>query len=145
MVRERRLIPLGHHEPSVRGGMLEFILKYSQEHMNGLPLGSFLQAIRAEGVPADFDRYTCQAEPEKLLHQTQLFHDQDSGGLGGSYSYLGNAAEPPRLPVSEDLASRLITLPPFTKVPESFVHQVGRAMRKVAEKYTQIHDLRVGV
>ena len=113
--------------------------------MNGLPLRSFLQAIRAEGVPADVDRYTCQAEPEKLLHQTQLFRNQDSGGLGGSYCFLGKPAEQPSLPISEDLARRLITLPPFTKVSASYVRQVGRAIRKVADKFAQIKDLRVGV
>ena len=132
------------YEEATRGGMLEFILKYSKEHLGDLPFGSFLAAIRAEGVPASVDRYTCQAEPGKLLHQTKLFQDNSGLGLGGSFEPQcenGSVA----LPVSEDLATRLITLPPFTKVSESYVRQCGRAIRKVVELMPQIQDLRVGV
>ena len=71
---------------SIRGGMLEFILKYSPQHANHVPLGSFIRAIKAEGVPAEVDRYTCQSQPAKLLHQTQLFQKPDGHGLGGNFA-----------------------------------------------------------
>ena len=134
---------------STRGGMLEFIFKYSPEHAGGVPLGSFIRALKAEGVPANVDRYTCQAQPAKLLHQTNLFQHADGHGLGGNYTdapviATGAFAEPVSLPVSEDLAHRLITLPPFTKVSERFVRQCGQAMRKVAEALPQIADYRLG-
>lgn len=131
-------------EPSVRGGMLEFILKYSPEHANQIPIGSIIKALKAEGVPAEVDRYTCQAKPAKLLHQTQLFQKPDGHGLGGNFAGDRCFCDQPSLPVSEDLARRLITLPPFTKVSERYVRQCGRAIRKVAEQLPRIEDYRTG-
>jgi len=137
--------PIEKYDESTRGGLLEFILKYNPEHANNVPLGSFISAIRAEGVPAMRDRYTAQAVPGKLLHETQLFRDTDGGGLGGSYSHLKKTDKAVSLPVSEDLANRLITLPPFTKVSEKYVRQCGQAIRKVAEGLAKIRDLRTGI
>src|SRR5207249_8568326 len=37
------------------------------------------------------------------------------------------------LPVTQLLAGRLMTLPPFTRVPERFVRECARALRKVAD------------
>lgn len=136
---------IAKYEKATRGGMLEFILKYSKEKAGDIPLGSFVAAINAEGVPAGVDRYTCQAAPGQLLHQTRLFQNGAFPGLGGAYRDVSEGKERCRLPVSEDIATRLITLPPFTKVSETFVRQCARAIRKVAETAPKIRDFRVGV
>ena len=136
---------IAKYPEATRGGLLEFILKYSPDHTNGLPVGSFVMAIKAEGVPASIDRYTCQATPGRLLHETHLFREPTGGGLGGCLGHPREPREVPSLPVSEDLSHRLITLPPFTRVSEQFVRQCGRAIRKVAEQMAIATDLRVGV
>ena len=38
------------------------------------------------------------------------------------------------LPVTESLAGKLLTLPPFTKVRPSFIRDCARALRKVADQ-----------
>lgn len=141
----RAVSTIEKYEGSVRGGMLEFILRYSPERTGEIPLGSFIRAIRAEGVPANVDRYTCQAQPARLLHQTNRFQRPNGHGLGGSFAGDKCFCDQQSLPVAEDLAHQLITLPPFTKVSEKFVRQCGQAIRKVAEQLAQIQDWRLGV
>ena len=51
--------------------------------------------------------------------------------VGGALPGPRAAAE---LPVTAGLQGRLLTLPPFTKVPERFVRQCARALRKVADR-----------
>ena len=131
---------------AVRGGMLEYILKYSPEHAAGLNLGSFVTAVAAEGVPLIVDRYTRQLTSGTLLHRLPLFRKPVSNGLGGCFEDAdpSEGDSPEDLPVSDALARRLMSLPPFTKVSEKFVRQCARGIRKVAEGYPQINDLRLG-
>jgi hypothetical protein len=43
------------------------------------------------------------------------------------------------LPATRALAGRLLTLPPFTKVPERFIRQCAGALRKVAAAAAASH------
>jgi hypothetical protein len=65
-----------------------------------------------------------------MLHETPIFTGFDPYGLSGASSSRSPA---PALPATESLRDRLMTLPPFTKVPEDYVRQCARALRKVAE------------
>ena len=57
----------------------------------------------------------------------------DVTGLGGVLAQARAHTPYGSLPVTEALAGRLLTLPPLTKVPERFVRECARALRKVAD------------
>jgi len=69
-----------------------------------------------------------------MLSETPIFTTLDSSELGG-YLEASRATDHSHtqsdLPVVRSLASRLLTLPPFTKVSERFVRECAAALRKV--------------
>jgi perosamine synthetase len=102
---------------AVRGGFLEYILRYRAEHAGGLSRQAFIDAAVAEGVPVAVERYAAIGKHGRMLHQSPIFERSPFV----------------ELPVTESLRDELLTLPPFTKVPERFVRQCARALRKVAD------------
>lgn len=138
---------IGGYPHADRGGFLEFSLRYRPEHAGGWPREAFVQAARAEGVRIHADRYTSISETSELLHQCSVFNTLDHRQFGGPLSTLRFDPLPrdARLPVAEQLAGELLSMPPFTSVPERFVRQQARALRKVAEAARHIRDLRRGL
>jgi hypothetical protein len=65
-----------------------------------------------------------------MLHQSPIFTRTAGFGLDGAGDRGSAGGE---LPASESLKGRLLTLPPLTKVPERFVRECARGLRKVAE------------
>lgn len=127
------------------GGLLEFILRYEPEHAGGWNCGAFVHAARAEGVPIAVDRYTRAGSRFRLLHESPLLGAAPDAALPGSELAEGVGGAPgrrPGVPVAEHLADRLVTLPAFTKVPERFVRQCARALRKVTRVAAERSDLR---
>ena len=140
--------PIETYPDAVRGGYFEFVFRYEPDHAGGWPIGSFALAARAEGVPINVDRYTRQGRRAALLHESPVFSGIDFNGLGGFLGGpsggqpVGGRGAPLR--VAERLADRLLTLPPFTDVPENYVHEVGVALRKVATGAARMRDSRTG-
>jgi dTDP-4-amino-4,6-dideoxygalactose transaminase len=115
----------------VRGGFLEYILRYDQT-AGGLSREEFIAAASAEGVPIAPERYAALGKRRRMLHESPIFAGVDIYTLAHDpVRGLPHAAR--RLPVTEALRDSLVTLPPFTKVPERYVRQCARALRKVAE------------
>jgi perosamine synthetase len=128
------LQPIETTPGATRGGFLEFILRYSPEQAGGWNVHAFVHALRAEGVPAEVERYAQIGDAGRMLHETPIFTTLDLGALGG---YLdgghGKADVADRdLRTVRGLAGHLISLPAFTDVPERFVRECGAALRKVA-------------
>jgi dTDP-4-amino-4,6-dideoxygalactose transaminase len=127
--------PINTTPEAVRGGFLEFIVRYIPEKAGNWRSSEFLQAAQAEGVPISKERYARLGKSKRMLSETPIFTTLDSSGLGG---YLEASRVPDHsraesdLPVVSSLAGRLLTLPPFTKVPERFVRECAAALRKVA-------------
>jgi perosamine synthetase len=111
---------------AVRGGFLEYILRYDPNGAGGASRSAFLKAAVAEGVPIAPERYSAIGKHGRMLHQTPIFMGFDAFGGGGG------GGSGPTLPATEALQDRLLTLPPFTRVPEEYVRQCVRALRKVA-------------
>jgi dTDP-4-amino-4,6-dideoxygalactose transaminase len=116
---------------AVRGGFLEFILRFERAHAAGMSLEAFIAAATAEGVPVAAERYSAIGKVGRMLHQSPIFTAPAELGLDGG---AGGGNIHGRLPVAESLRGRLMSLPPFTKVPERFVRECARALRKVAER-----------
>ena len=118
---------------AVRGGFLEFILRYDPAHAGGWTAKRFIKAAKAEGVPISEERYARIGDAKRPLHRSPIFGALDVSSLGGNLAATRDGREPPHLPVTEGLAGRLLKLPPFTKVPERYVRECARALRKVAD------------
>jgi len=127
--------PIQTTPEAVRGGFLEFIIRYTPEKAGNWKSSEFLEAAQAEGVPISKERYARLGKSKRMLSETPIFTTLDSTELGG---YLEASRSPDNLqaqsdlPVVRNLAGRLLTLPPFTKVSERFVRECAAALRKVA-------------
>lgn len=139
--------PIPQYEQAHRAGFMRFTFRYDPEATGGVPREAFVHAVAAEGVPIGIDEYTTGSGSGELLHRLKIFRSLDYSRYGG---FLGGGTNryrdqpPPPLPITEDLAKRLVNLPPFTRVPERFVRDCGRALRKVGSLLGQIRDFRVG-
>lgn len=128
--------PIKTTPEAVRGGFLEFIVRYTPEKAGNWKSTEFIKAAQAEGVPVSKERYAQLGKSKRMLSETPIFTSLDGAELGG---YLEASRAPqdspasPELPVIKNLSGRLLTLPPFTKVPERFVRECAAALRKVAE------------
>lgn len=134
----RAVSAVGTHPSATRGGFLEFILKYDARHAGGWNRDAFVHAARAEGVPIAPERYARIGALGNMLHESPIFTRKDLSPLrwGQSVEDGGNREDDDHggLPVTRSLAETLLTMPAFTKVPERFVRECARALRKVADE-----------
>jgi dTDP-4-amino-4,6-dideoxygalactose transaminase len=119
---------------AVRGGFLEFILRYDPSLAGGLSRRAFIEAAVAEGVPVAPERYSAIGKRGRMLHQSPIFTGRDVYAIAQGSAQAALPAVDPELPVTEGLGENLITLPPLTKVSEQYVRQCAQALRKVADQ-----------
>lgn len=138
--------PAGTWEGAERGGFLSFLLHYETGAAGGWSREAFVHAAKAEGVPLTVDRYTLFGKGWGILPDSPLFKTLDTSGLGG---IMGRALEDyrsrpaPAMPQTRRVEGQLVSLPAFAKVPETYVRDVARALRKVAEAAARIGDVRM--
>ena len=135
----------GTYPEAERGGFLNFILSFDSEQCGKWSREAFVQAAKAEGVPLNVDRYTQFGQRWGLLPDAPLFQSTDVSELGGVMglaleNYRKNPA--PELPITRKVMGRLVSLPGFADVPEEYVRDCGRGLRKVAEAAAQMQDFR---
>jgi perosamine synthetase len=127
--------PIKTTPEAVRGGFLEFIVRYAPEKAGNWKSSEFLEAAQAEGVPISKERYARLGKSKHMLSETPIFTTLDSTELGGNLEASRQQDSSQRqsdLPVVRNLAGRLLTLPPFTKVSERFIRECAAALRKIA-------------
>ncbi len=135
----------GTYPEAERGGFLNYILTFNSEQCGNWSREAFVQAAKAEGVPLNVDRYTQFGQRWGLLPDAPLFQSTDVSELGGVMglaleNYRKNPA--PELPITRKVLGRLVSLPGFADVPEDYVRDCGRGLRKVAEAAAQMQDFR---
>ena len=130
---------------AVRGGLLEFILRYDSQNSGGWNRGAFVRALKAERVPVAVDRYTKPGKRASLLPETPLFSTLDLTQFGGSVSWTDRPNEGDNLcpPISRRVADQLITMPPITKVSSQYMKDCAAAIKKVVGRANAIADLRL--
>lgn len=118
-------------EGAQRGGWYAFVFTYEGDALGGPSTEEFVEAVRAEGAPLDRDQFY-----QQQLHTSPLFTRFDRRPFGGGVwdrtrpweENLWKGA----LPTTEYLAAHNVRFPPtFCDLPESFVRQSARALRKV--------------
>jgi dTDP-4-amino-4,6-dideoxygalactose transaminase len=118
---------IGKHPDAARGGFYRFVLKYSPEHARGRDRRAFVEAANLLGLPVAVDPYPpLHLEP---LFANRRWADPDLFGRLHAGARWDTASP---LPATEHTCSELITLPPFTKVPERSVRHCARALRELA-------------
>lgn len=117
---------------SARGGFLEYVFRYFPEEAGGLPVGSFVQALCAEGAPVYVDRYTRLGNRRSVIAESFLFA---KGGDRPSIDTLSGC---------RSVRDGLFAMPALTHNSESEVRSIGRAIRKVASWAEQGASLEVG-
>lgn len=118
-----------------RGGYLEFKFKVARDVADRVSVDAIEKALAAEGAPIHRDRYSNINFTYGLLHTAPLFTTFNRKTLGGCFydsdCYTGAPIEPPTLPVTEDICTRLLSTYAFVDVEEAFLRQIGTAFRKV--------------
>lgn len=133
--------PIKTTSEGVRGGFLEFIVRYTPEKAGNWKSSQFLEAAQAEGVPISKERYARLGKSKRMLSETPIFTTLDSAELGGYLEASRSDAQAQNdLPVVKSLSGRLLTLPPFTKVSAQYVRECAAALRKVAEYAAQMGE-----
>ncbi|MGI9457202.1 MAG: DegT/DnrJ/EryC1/StrS family aminotransferase [Aeoliella sp.] len=140
------VIPIATYPGAKRGGFLKFVLRYRPEKAAGWCRDTFVAAAQAEGVKVVPDRYTMQSATGRLLNEAPLFNELAESNWAGMLSEVKQNPLPRdvRLPVSQQLADELLTLPSFTRVNSKYIVQTATALKKVASAALHIGDYRTG-
>jgi len=114
---------------------------YCPEELGGLPVGAFIEAMRAEGVE-------CSAGANKPLHTHPLFQTADIYNHGAP-TRIANSARDVRegdrsLPVSEKICSRLCSVPYFKRFYREDIDRYAEAFNRVINSYEELLPLNLG-
>lgn len=128
--------PVRAYAKAKRGGFYGYRARYEVAASTGVSLERFVEALRAEGVPAGADRYY-------MLHLKPVFGDLSFDGLGGPWGSPGGdnrrVFPPGSLPATESVSERLFGLAVLTEPPEGLADQICLGVEKVI---AQIDSLR---
>jgi perosamine synthetase len=119
--------PIENLPGATPGGFLEFKLVLQSDSLR-VSRDEFLQAVKAEGVPALPDRYG-------FLHDAPIFRQTGTVTLDSLLKPNSSLRPVPVLPHTESLRERIITIPAFVDVKEKYVRQCAAGLRKVGEAY----------
>jgi dTDP-4-amino-4,6-dideoxygalactose transaminase len=122
------LKPVKVYEGAERGGFYGFPMLHVPEE-SGVSTETFIHALQSEGLPA-------QGSPYPLLHQLPLFRDgfdiftRNRGPLSGDYQGYKEGD----LPVTEEMAQRLVFLPVLSDPIPGAADKVIEAIRQGAAR-----------
>lgn len=129
---------LSSYPGTKRGGFYGYRLLYHPEQLGGLSRSKFIEALQAEGVPADSCRYSLQ-------HLRPIFQNYDFYGKGCPFRCPHTVPREPYrlgdLPITENIYERLIALPVFTEPPEGLLDEYVEAFRKVTSAAERLLEL----
>jgi perosamine synthetase len=119
-----------------RGAYYGYRVSYHPELINNLPANRFIQALQAEGVDANPERY-------QLLHRQALYqgasHYEQATGYKWPYAPIREIQyQDSDFPVAVSVHPNLISLPTFTLPCRDLIDQYIMAFKKVIEGAGQL-------
>lgn len=120
------------YEGAARGGFYGTRLIFHPEQLGGLPVQTYIAALRAEGIQVDPDGFP-------LIHLSRIFSEH-MNFAGNGYPFDGPSVRrrvaygAGTLPVSEELHPRLLMLPTYTFAGPEVLDHYLEAFRKVGEQ-----------
>ena len=127
--------PRDPHSDSTMGGWYNPLGHYVPEELNGLPVGKFIEAVAAEGgASRRAANFPMHLHP--VLNEADVFHD----GKPTRIAFSDRDVRQPRgsLPVSEDLANRILGVPWFKHYRPEWIERYASAYKKVALNAEQL-------
>jgi perosamine synthetase len=116
-----------------RGGYFRYLLRYSAAELHGVPIGRYVDALRAEGV--------CEVALGNLakpLHLTALLQTLDDGmhrsgwPRRGAHVNVEHVYRPGNFPAAERFSEETLQFPAFTEPSRHVIDAYCEAMAKVA-------------
>ena len=123
------LSPVETYPDTVRGGYYGFPIHYDPDAFGGVPASTFIDRLRAKGIPASGSSY-------QLLHRLPIFADgfdlytRERGPLCGDYPGYREGD----FPVAERLHRDLVFLPVLTEPVTGAVERIIEALREAARE-----------
>ena len=105
-------------------------LLYAPEELGGLPVATYVDALKAEGVPVSQRRDYCE-HLRPLIQQGFDLYGHNRGPIGPD-AYDHHTGD---LPVAEDVVKRLFFLPAYIEPVEGVIEQIVAAFAKVSAEY----------
>jgi perosamine synthetase len=120
---------------TTRGGWYGFKPSYVSEELGGLPMSSFMAALRAEGVQV-------KKPGSPPLHTLPLFGLTRSQASSLNLPWAESLDEQPppasKCPTAEETYPRLLSLPTFSGSCEEVIRQYAEAFMKVAASWRRL-------
>ena len=131
-------IQLAHTHPKSKGSEIYggLLFLYDPEALSGLPAGTFIEAIAAEGAPM-------RGPGVGHLEHLRALYTKDLPGLWGE-GHPGPANVPlPRykegdFPIAESLRDRVLTSPSYIEPADGLIEQWAEAIKKVVEGHRKL-------
>lgn len=130
-----------------RAGYLEFKFKFSKDVLRRTSRQALIQAMQANGCPVEADRYSEFNYTYGLLHTAPLFTTFDLHAIGGCFHDPTLARDEerklrraPSLPVAENVAQRLFSIPAYADVSAASLDAVSAAIIEVMERAAELSD-----
>ena len=119
-----------------RGAYYGYRVIYSPEKLYNIPTARFIEALRAEGVDADPERYI--PLHRQMLYRGASYYEKATGYKWPYAPIREIEYKDSDFPVAVDLFTRLISLPTFTHDCRDVLDQYIEAFHKVVENADQL-------
>jgi dTDP-4-amino-4,6-dideoxygalactose transaminase len=120
--------PIRAYPKAKRAGFYSYRARYMVARSTGVSLDRFVEALRAEGVPAGADRYY-------TLHDKAVFQDLSFDGLGGPWGSPGGdnrrVFKRGSLPQTEAVSEMLFGMPVIAEPAAGLMDQLCHGVAKV--------------
>jgi len=119
-----------------KGGWYHAICHYMTEELQNVPVATFCEAVRAEGISL------CHPGINTPLHTHKFFHEADIFNMGQptmiSFGQRDVRQGAGTLAVSEGIGEKTFTIPKFTTFNKEEIEKVAGAFKKVANNIAEL-------
>jgi len=122
-----------------RGGFFRFVMRYEPAEFDDLPIETYIEALRAEGVST-----VMPGSLAKPVHYFKFFHDVENGFYPLFYKEILEKKADRMVykagdfPKAEYFSAHTLQFPPFTLPSKGILKKYARAMKKIEANLYQL-------